>query len=135
MGIFTNISGLKNIGIIGFGNLVGSAISALFWIYLAALLGAENYGELGYYISIAGIASSVSFIGGPMAITVLTAKKVKIESTIFLMSISASLISAIILYITFTNIGLSVYVLGAVVYNLATAELLGRKLKISSLLE
>jgi O-antigen/teichoic acid export membrane protein len=127
MGIFTDISGLKNIGIIGFGNLVGSAISALFWIYLAALLGAENYGELGYYISIAGIASSVSFIGGPMAITVLTAKKVKIESTIFLMSISASLISAIILYITFTNIGLSVYVLGAVVYNLATAELLGRK--------
>ena len=127
MGIFTDISGLKNIGIIGFGNLVGSAISALFWIYLAALLGAENYGELGYYISIAGIASSVSLTGGPMAITVLTAKKVKIESTIFLMSISVSLISAIILYITFTNIGLSVYVLGAVVYNLATAELLGRK--------
>ena len=58
MGIFTDISGLKNIGIIGIGNLVGSAISALFWIYLAGLLGAENYGELGYYISIAGIASS-----------------------------------------------------------------------------
>ena len=127
MGIFTDISGLKNIGIIGFGNLVGSAISALFWIYLAALLGAENYGELGYYISIAGIASSVSFIGGPMAITVLTAKKVKIESTIFLLSISASLISALVLYIAFTNIGLSVFVLGAVIYNLAAAELLGRK--------
>ena len=96
MGIFTGISGLKNVGIIGVGNLVGSAISALFWIYLAGLLGAENYGELGYYISIAGIASSVSFIGGPMAITVLTAKKVKIESTIFLLSISASLISALV---------------------------------------
>ena len=127
MGIFTGISGLKNVGIIGVGNLVGSAISALFWIYLAGLLGAENYGELGYYISIAGIASSVSFIGGPMAITVLTAKKVKIESTIFLLSISASLISALVLYIAFTNIGLSVFVLGAVIYNLAAAELLGRK--------
>ena len=80
MGIFTDISGLKNVGIIGIGNLVGSAISALFWIYLAALLGAENYCELGYYISIAGLATSISFIGGPMAITVLTAKKVKIES-------------------------------------------------------
>ena len=93
----------------------------------AALLGAENYGELGYYISIAGIASSVSFIGGPMAITVLTAKKVKIESTIYLFSITASIVSSVVLYLAFTNIGLSVYVLGAVIYNLAVAELLGRK--------
>ena len=127
MGIFTGISGLKNIGIIGIGNLVGSAISALFWIYLAALLGAENYGELGYYISIAGLATSISFIGGPMAITVLTAKKVKIESTIYLFSITASIVSSAVLYLAFTNIGLSVYVLGAVIYNLAVAELLGRK--------
>ena len=127
MGIFTDISGLKNIGIIGIGNLVGSAISALFWIYLAALLGAENYGELGYYISIAGLATSISFIGGPMAITVLTAKKVKIESTIYLFSITASIVSSAVLYLAFTNIGLSVYVLGAVIYNLAVAELLGRK--------
>ena len=127
MGIFTDIFGLKNIGIIGIGNLVGSAISALFWIYLAALLGAENYGELGYYISIAGLATSISFIGGPMAITVLTAKKVKIESTIYLFSITASIVSSVVLYLAFTNIGLSVYVLGAVIYNLAVAELLGRK--------
>ena len=127
MGILNGISGLKNIGIIGAGNLIGSAISALFWIFLASLLGAENYGELGYYISLAGIATSISFIGGPMAITVLTAKNVKIESTIFLLSISGSIISAIILYIAFMNIGLSVYVLGAVIYNLASAELLGRK--------
>ena len=104
MGIFTGISGLKNVGIIGVGNLVGSAISALFWIYLAGLLGAENYGELGYYISIAGIASSVSFIGGPMAITVLTAKKVKIESTIFLLSISIDDSSSIKKYIIFIKI-------------------------------
>jgi len=127
MGIFNGISGLKNIGIIGAGNLIGSAISALFWIFLASLLGAENYGELAYYISLAGIATSISFIGGPKAITVLTAKNIKIESTIFLLSISASIISAIILYIAFMNIGLSVYVLGAVIYNLASAELLGRK--------
>lgn len=127
MRIIDKISGLKSIGIIGIGNITGSAISGLFWIYLAALLGAENYGELGYYISIAAIATSISFMGGPMAITVLTAKKVKIESTIFLLSICGSIISAIVLYFTFVNIGLSVYVLGAVVYNLATAELLGRK--------
>jgi O-antigen/teichoic acid export membrane protein len=128
MGIFSNIHGLADIGSIGLASLIGSGISALFWIYLAALLGAENYGELSYYISIAGIMTSISFFGGPMAVTVLVAKKIKIESTIYLLSISGSLISAIILYVAFTNIGLSVYVLGAVVYNLAIAELFGRKL-------
>jgi len=128
MGIFSNIHGLADIGSIGIASLIGSGISALFWIYLAALLGAENYGELSYYISIAGIVTSISFFGGPMAVTVLVAKKIKIESTIYLLSISGSLISAIILYVAFTNIGLSVYVLGAVVYNLAIAELFGRKL-------
>ena len=127
MGIFSNINGIKSIGWIGISSLVGSGISTLFWIYLAALLGAENYGELSYYISIAGIVTSLSFIGGPMAITVLVAKKIKIESTIHLFSISGSIISAIILYFAFTNIGLSVFVIGAVIYNLSVSELLGRK--------
>jgi O-antigen/teichoic acid export membrane protein len=127
MGIFNNSNAIKNIGWIGISNLVGSGISALFWIYLAALLGAENYGELSYYISIGGIVTSLSFIGGPMAITVLVAKKVKIESTIHLFSISGSIISAIILYFAFTNIGLSIFVIGAVIYNLSVSELLGRK--------
>jgi O-antigen/teichoic acid export membrane protein len=127
MGIFSNINGIKSIGWIGISNLVGSSISALFWMYLAALLGAENYGELSYYISIAGIVTSLSFIGGPMAITVLVAKKIKVESTIHLFSISGSIISAIILYFAFTNIGLSIFVIGAVIYNLSVSELLGRK--------
>ena len=106
MGGFGNIKGLKDISTIGVASITGSGISAIFWIYLAALMGAENYGELGFYISIASVATSISFIGGPAAITVLVAKKIKIESTIYFLSITASIISGIILYIAFTNIGL-----------------------------
>ena len=123
----SNFYSLKSVGAMGVANLVGSSISAFFWMYIAAILGAENYGELGYYISIAGLATSLSFIGGPMAITVLVAKKYNIESTIYLVSIFASIISALVLYFAFTNIGMSVYVLGSVIYNLASSELLGRK--------
>ena len=79
MGISSNIDAIKNIGWIGISNLICAGISALFWLYLAELLGAENYGELSYYISIAGIVTSLSFIGGPMAITVLVSKKIKNE--------------------------------------------------------
>jgi O-antigen/teichoic acid export membrane protein len=127
MGIFRNNHGLRDISTIGIASVVGSGISAIFWIYLAVLLGAENYGELGFYISIASVVTSLSFIGGPAAITVLVAKKIKIESTIYLVSISATIISAIVLYFAFINIGLSIYVLGAVIYNLSVSELLGRK--------
>jgi len=128
MGKFSNIGGLKNISSIGFADIFGSAISGLFWIFLAGLLGAENFGEVGYYISIATIATSLSFIGGPNAITVLVAKKMKIESTIYVISISASIVSALVLYLSFSNIGMSVYVVGAVMYNLGVSELFGRKL-------
>ena len=124
---FRNIKGLKDISTIGVASIAGSGIAAIFWIYLAALMGAENYGELAFYISIASVATSISFIGGPAAITVLVAKKIKIESTIYFLSITASIISGIVLYIAFTNIGLSIYVLGAVIYNLSVSELLGRK--------
>jgi len=127
MGISSNMGAIRNIGWIGISNIIGSGIAALFWLYLARLMGAENYGELSYYISIAGIVTSLSVIGGPMAITVLVAKKIKIESTIYLFSISGSIISAIILYFAFTNIGLSIFVIGAVIYNLSVSELLGRK--------
>jgi len=127
MGDFRNIKGLKDISTMGVASIAGSGIAAIFWIYLAALMGAENYGELAFYISIASVATSISFIGGPAAITVLVAKKIKIESTIYFISITASIISGIVLYIAFTNIGLSIYVLGAVIYNLSVSELLGRK--------
>jgi O-antigen/teichoic acid export membrane protein len=127
MGIFKNIRDIKNLSFIGISSIVGSGIAALFWIYLAGLLGAEDYGEISYYISIASVATSLSFIGGPMAITVLIAKKIKIESTIHLFSILGSILAAIILYFSFQNIGLSIYVIGAVIYNLSVSELLGRK--------
>jgi O-antigen/teichoic acid export membrane protein len=128
MKFFNNFKGLKDIGTIGTATILGSTISAFFWIFLASLMGSENYGELSYYISIAGIATSISFVGGPKALVVLIAKKYEIESTVYFLSIFTSLISSIILYFAFENIGMSVYVLGAVIYNLSVSELLGRKL-------
>lgn len=127
MGKFFNIDSIKNISKIGTANILGSAISGLFWLYLAALLGAENYGELSYYISISGIATTITLIGGSNFITVLVAKKVKIESTIYFTSIISSIIAAVVLYFSFSNIGISIYVIGAVLYNLSVSELLGRK--------
>lgn len=126
-GEFRNIPAFKNITILGTATIIGSVISALFWLYLADLLNAESYGQLAYFIGIGGIISNVVLLGGPFVITVYTAKGVKIQTAIYLISILSSIVAGIILFFVFSSIGMSIFVIGYVIFILATSELLGRK--------
>ena len=90
-------------------------------------MGQEDYGELGYLLSIAGIASTISILGGQWTMSVYTAKGIQIESSLYFISIITSTISAVVLYFLFENVGISVYVVGLVVFNLFIAEILGKK--------
>jgi len=125
--LIKQIKGLKSISQIGAATAGGNAIAAIFWIYMADLMGQEDYGELGYMLSIAGIASTISILGGQWTMSVYTAKGVRIESSLYFISIITSTISAIILYFLFENVGMSVYVISLVIFNLFTAEILGKK--------
>jgi len=121
------IPGLKNVMKLGGVNISGSAISAIFWLYLGNLMGVENYGEIAYMLSIAGIAMSITIWGSEKAIIVYTAKRLDIQPPIYIISLITTGVGAIILYVMFNNFGLSLYVLGGVIAQLATAEILGRK--------
>ena len=121
------IKGLKSISQIGAATVGGNAIAAFFWIYMADFMGQEDYGELGYLLSIAGIASTISILGGQWTMSVYTAKGIQIESSLYFISIITSTISAVVLYFLFENVGISVYVVGLVVFNLFIAEILGKK--------
>jgi len=121
------IKGLKSISQIGAATAGGNAIAAFFWIYMADFMGQEDYGELGYLLSIAGIASTISILGGQWTMSVYTAKGIQIESSLYFISIITSTISAVVLYFLFENVGISVYVIGLVVFNLFIAEILGKK--------
>ena len=123
-----NSPGIKNISSLATSKISGNAISAFFWLYLAGLLGQENYGELGYLIAIAGITSNIAQIGGEWVMAVYTAKGKEVQPVLYLISLISSGISAIILYAIFQNAGLSVYVIGFVIFNLVIAEIQGRKL-------
>ena len=123
-----NISGLRGVSIIGSSDIASSAIGAIFWLYLAALLGAESYGQLSYFLSIASIASTASLLGTENVISVYIAKKIKLESTIFLIPIVAGSIASIILYFAFSDLGVTVYVLGAIIFGLASSEILAKGL-------
>ncbi len=120
-------AGIKSIGIIGYGSIFGSIISALFWLYLANLLGEKDYGELGFLIGIGGLATAVAIWGSEKAVTVYTAKNINIQPPIYIISFITSGLTAIVLYFLLDSVGLSVFVIGAVIYNLTIAEILGRK--------
>ena len=72
--LIKRINGLKSISQIGAATAGGNAIAAFFWIYMADLMGQEDYGELGYLLSIAAIASTISIVGGQWTMSVYTAK-------------------------------------------------------------
>ena len=121
----TGKSGLLSIG---FADIVGSAISGLFWLYIASQLNPDIYGEIIYFISIAGLAQMVSLLGSSNALTVYTAKNVKIQSTLFLISILAAVISLVIITIFYNRIDAGLLAVGFVLFSLVNSVMLGKKL-------
>ena len=122
------IIGKKGLLSIGFADIVGSVISGLFWLYIASQVNPDVFGELIYFISIAGLAQLVSLIGSSNALTVYTAKNVKIQSTLFLISILATAISLATITIFYNRIDAGLLAVGFVLFSLVNSVILGNKL-------
>ena len=118
---------LKDLGFLGFSNIIGTGISAFFWLYLANLLGAKDYGEIQFYIAIAGVVYGLASLGTANTIIVYASKNIKIHSTLFLISIIGGLISLLILFEIFNRLDVGFIVLGFIVYDLSINFLLGKK--------
>ena len=108
--------------------LVGNAITAIFWLVLAFLLGPEDYAEVIYYLAIAYLLSVVSFLGAGNTLVVFTAKGVELLKTLSVITILTSALTAIILFFIYYNIGISLHVIGFVIFGLIIYEQLGKKL-------
>ena len=123
-----NIRGLRSITTIGSSNIIGTAITSVFWISIAGLIGTDSYGELSYFLAIIGISSVIASVGGGYTMQVYAAKGIKIESSLYFIGIIASTIAAIVLFVIFENFGVSISVIGIVAFNFILFEILGKKL-------
>ena len=112
---------------IGFSDIVGSGIASIFWLYIASVIEPEAYGEIHYFLGIAGMAQIISMIGSSHALTVYSAKKEKVQSTLFLLSIIPTIISSVIIVIIFYRIDSALLVFGYVIFESVNAVTLGRK--------
>ena len=95
---------MKGIGSIGIADTLGSGITAAFWFIIAALLVPKEYGEIQYFISIACIAYTISLIGTGEVMSIYTAKKIQLQSTLLSISLIVGTISSIIILILFLKL-------------------------------
>ena len=120
---------LKEDGIVsvGFSDIVGSGIAAVFWLYIASVMNPDTYGEIHYFIAIAGMAQIISMLGSSHVLTVYSAKKENIQSTLFLLSIIPTIISCIIIIMIFNRFDAGLLAVGYVVFESVNSVILGRK--------
>jgi O-antigen/teichoic acid export membrane protein len=118
----------KDLTILSLANLTSTGIGLIFWFYMTALLGPEKYGDLSYFIAIAAIASVITSIGSGNMLIVYTSKGIKLQSSVFLITGISGIVSSIVLFVIFNNIGVSVYTLGYIIFGLASSEILGLKM-------
>ena len=119
---------IRSLATIGLSDIIGNGITAVFWFYLATLIEPKGYGELSYFLGIAGIISYISLIGTQNTITVYTAKKVNIQSTFYLLSLIGGTISFIVIGFVFNRLDVGLLVFGYIIMNLVIGEILGRRL-------
>lgn len=118
----------KDVSSIGVADITASGISAAFWFYVASMLGPETYGHITYALSIAGLASTISLLGASNTLTIYTAKKIPIQPALYIITLSAGVISSIVVFLIFFDLGISLLILGYIIFGLIIAEILGHKL-------
>lgn len=126
--LWGKILGFKGLASIGFADTVGNGITAIFWFFIASQISNSSYGEIHYYLGIAGIAQIISLIGNSNVLSVYAAKNVKIISTLFFISLIAGFISSLIVIILLARIDAALLIFGYIIMDLSTGVLLGRKL-------
>ena len=117
----------KGIFAIGIGDIAGNCISASFWFILAIFVGPEEYGQIHYFLAIAGLAQIFSLIATSNTLVVYTAKKIQIQSSLVFISFILGIISAIAVIITTNRFDIALLVFAFMSIEISSGILLGSK--------
>jgi len=118
---------INDLLLLSFANIGGTGFTAIFWFIIAALLVPSEYGQIQYFISIAGLAYVISLLGTGQVISVYTAKKIELQSTLILISLIVGTISGIVILFLFSKVEISFLIIGFIINDIALGYLLGNK--------
>ena len=117
----------KDLTSIGTSAIISTGISAIFFLFIASLIGEESYGNLSFLFAIGTIVGNIALLGSSDVLVVYRAKNIKIQSTIFLIVVIASIVGSITTYFFIESIELSLYILGMVIFTLIIHDTIGIK--------
>ena len=118
---------INNLFLMTIANAGGSGITAVFWFIIAALLVPSEYGEIQYLIAMAGLGYTISLIGTSEVISVYTAKKIQLQSTLILLSLIAGIILGLILLFLFSKVDVNFLILAFIINDIGLGYLLGKR--------
>jgi len=135
--MWDKVKGILNPGkggvVLGFSTFVGSIISAIFGVIVAPILGAEDYGIVSYFFAIAGLTTAITSFGAHESLLVYLSKGIKIFSTFSFITIIPSFIAAIVIFLIFNEISISVLIIGMIIFELVLSKLLAKQLYVQHL--
>ena len=117
----------KGLALIGSADIIGSVISAVFWLIIASLLLVEEYGELSYFIAIASLGICC-VIGSPQALMVYSTKYEKIVPTLLLLTLVFTVIGSLISFIIVQRFEIIFLIFSFIVLETSITLLVGKKL-------
>ena len=119
---------IKSIASIGIADVAGVGFLAVFWFYMATMLDTEQYGEIHYFLGIAGLAYSISLIGTQKTLIVSVAKKFKTVSTLSFITLIVASVSAVLVILIFYRFDVMLIIFGFIISELSIGYLLGKKI-------
>ncbi len=117
----------KGLLLIGSSGIIGSAISAAFWLLVASLLSVEEYGEISYFIAIASLGICC-IVGSPQTLTVYSTKHPKIIPTLLLLALIFTVIGSLIAFLIVQRFEIITLIFSFIVLEASLTLLLGKKL-------
>ena len=118
---------LKGLALIGSADLIGSAISSIFWLVIASLLLVEEYGEISYFIAIASLGICC-VVGSPETLMVFSTKNQKIIPTLLLLTLIFAVAASLIAFIIVQRFEIIFLIFSFVVLEVSITLLIGKKL-------
>ena len=117
----------KGLALIGSAEIIGSAISAIFWLVIASLLLVEEYGEISYFIAIASLGICC-VVGSPETLMVFSTKHQKIVPTLLLLTLVFTVIGSLIAFIIVQRFEIIFLIFSFIVLEASITLLVGKKL-------
>ena len=117
----------KGLALIGSADIIGNAVSSIFWLVVASLLLVEEYGEISYFIAIASLGICC-VVGSPETLMVFSTKHQKIIPTLLLLTLIFAVAASLIAFVIVQRFEIIFLIFSFIVLEAAITLLVGKKL-------